>query len=263
MEKNSTDKEFSNEILVKKLMKQQVDNRALLNSLIKATSKRDSSLPPRLPSGSGTTKAPTETSESHQEASGSWIVVLNQDSDPNINGDRENRPTRSINLRLAEFKHPLFSDVSDDEEDDLSVAKDVYEDIMAEGVGQFSDLESVVSEEARPEEASIEEHTGAGTDTEMPEAPPAKKRKLNLKVRGAPPAASWDPSEEVIDWFKQVSDIELGSEELNNIKKEYVAKEEVAQHFTPPKFPTAIWNLIKNHKEQAYRLKNYTKPKTT
>ena len=51
-------------------------------------------------------------------------------------------------------------------------------------------------------------------------------------------------------WFLKVADIELKNDDLTEIKDQYIPNPNVAEHFVPPRFPPAIWEQIKNSREQ-------------
>ena len=106
--------------------------------------------------------------------------------------------------------------------------------------------------EMEGEEGNAKEVDGSDADSE---------ESLDLDVIGGSEKESWAPSKKVFEWFLHVADLEMKKEDLDKIKKDFKASEELTSHFEPPRLPSSVWNSINssaNHNEST-RLKTIFK----
>ena len=102
----------------------------------------------------------------------------------------------------------------------------------------------------------FEVHEGERSDTEaLEEIIFAEKKEDNLvvhgknlaglKILGGAKPSAWKPSEEILSFYKAVTNIEFKGEGLEVLKDKYSCDDEMLADLTPSKIPQVIWSEIK------------------
>ena len=69
---------------------------------------------------------------------------------------------------------------------------------------------------------------------------------FGFPILGGIDPPTWYLSKEVLRWYKTVADIDLEKESLKDINEQYKSKEELVEHFRPPKLPEPLWSSMKS-----------------
>ena len=80
------------------------------------------------------------------------------------------------------------------------------------------------------------------------------KSKCNIPIIGDSPGHTWHPSEEVIDWYTRIADLQLSTSSFKEIDSKVIPSSEILNHFTPPKIPEVLYNAAKNNRNTHYSL---------
>ena len=79
------------------------------------------------------------------------------------------------------------------------------------------------------------------------------------EILGGSSKPSWKPSEKSLKWYKEVADLELKKEVLDNIKETFKTADDLNSHFEPPKFPSSLWTAVQTSSADTFRLKSLYK----
>ena len=80
-----------------------------------------------------------------------------------------------------------------------------------------------------------------------------------FNILGQTSSASWSPSEKALKFYLKVADLELSKEVIANIKEDFKCEADLDSHFSPPKFPSAFWDLVQNSSADSTKLKSLYK----
>ena len=83
-------------------------------------------------------------------------------------------------------------------------------------------------------------------EASLMEAPSQIPEISDFPILGGACPPSWVPSDKVLQWYLQVADIDLKSDQLSCIFDQYKSSDQLAEDFGPPKLPDSMWNNIKS-----------------
>ena len=92
------------------------------------------------------------------------------------------------------------------------------------------------------------EHYQPGPNNNAPKGP-------SIPIFGSEPVSNWSLSQNTLDWFQRVADVELQGPQIAEISKSFLPVIEVEQDFTPPDIPLVFWRKLKNNSNDLFRQK--------
>ena len=81
----------------------------------------------------------------------------------------------------------------------------------------------------------------------------------SLTTLGAQPCPNWSPQEPIMEWYLNAAEIELKKPDIEDIENKFKTSSELEEHFQPPPFPPALWELAAKNQHDLIKLKSLQK----
>lgn len=138
-----------------------------------------------------------------------------------------------------------------------AVITDDYTDLELEGDNvALEDLERMFLENEDESDNSATARNEASTDTEKSVV---STKESNLPIISNETNGNWHISEDTLQWYQTVADLELDEEQILNLEELYSSSDNIAEEFVPPKVPSVFWNKIRHNNVELYKHKSVMK----
>lgn len=87
---------------------------------------------------------------------------------------------------------------------------------------------------------------------------PDVPHKISFPKIECPDNSTWNPSPEIIQWYADIADKELDTNQIDSVNSDFLPSDEISKHFEPPKVPKSIWNRCKLQPSDAHKQRSLT-----